>query len=138
MDPADPTTPPPPRLDEFRPGTLLAVFDSAAAAHDAATAVVSLSDNEPYVLAPDEVEAEDRARDAEQSTATKAWKLLTSFLSDQNALQAKYLHLARGGGHVLVAVARDETQAQAIWETIRPMGAHDGTHFAGATVRELV
>lgn len=138
MDPADPTTPPPPRLDEFRPGTLIVVFDTAEAAHEAATAVAPMSDNDPYVLSPEEVIAQDAEREAEAGVATRAYKFLTSFLSDQNALQARYVHLARDGASILVAVARDDQQAAAIWSELKVRGAHDGSHFAGPTIRELV
>jgi hypothetical protein len=138
MDPADPTTPPPPRLNEFRPGTLIVVFDAPEPAQEAATAIAPMSDNDPYVLAPDEVIAQDAEREAEAGVATRAYKFLTSFLSDQNSLQARYVHLARGGASILVAVARDDDQAAAIWSELKRRGGHDGSHFAGPTIRELV
>lgn len=138
MDPADPTTPPPPRLEEFRPGTLIVVFDTRDAAEAACGAVAPMSDNEPYVLAPDEVIDQDRERAERAGMATRAYKFLTSFLSDQNSLQARYVHLAREGGWILVAVARDDDQAAAIWSELRSRGAHEGSHFAGRTIRELV
>lgn len=138
MDPADPTTPPPPRLEEFRPGTLIVVFDALETAHEAAAAIRDDSDNEPYVLPPDEVIAQDEQRQSEAGVATRAYKFLTSFLSDQNALQARYVHLAREGAAILVAVARDDDQAARIWAELKARGGHDGAHVAGATLRELV
>jgi hypothetical protein len=138
MDDTDPIAIPPPRLDEFATGTVIVVFDSEPAARQAIEAIDGLSDRDPYVLSAEEVVAQDRARQADAGPVQRLWRFLGGFVSDQKALQQRYVDHARGGACVLVAAAADEERAQALWEALRGHGAHDGTHVAGMTLRELV
>jgi len=138
MEQANPTDPPPPRLDEFPPGSVVVVIDVQADAEDAARSVEAAGEGLAYVLKPEEVLAQDAARQDEAGAAQRAWRTLTSLVSDQGVLQQRYVEHARAGRCVLVAAASDRDQADAMWASLRAFGAHDGVHVEKWTLRELV
>lgn len=133
-----PTSASPPRLDEYPTGTLVAIVDDLDQAADAVAAVSPLSADKARVLQAEEVIAQDRTRADRQGTAERAYLSLASLVSDQGEIQQQYVEQARRGRHMVVAEAQDDQQADDIWATLKAHGAHHGTFFAGATVRELV
>lgn len=129
---------PPPRKAEFSPRTLVAVIDDPSAAHWAVDQVRTMSSTEPYAIDPAHVVAQDRAREAQEGPLESAYRLVGSLLSDQTGLQGKYVEEARHNHWLVVAEAPDDKTADALWAVLKRSGAHDGTYFGGATIRELV
>ena len=136
--PTDPTASPPPRREDEPSGSLVAVIDDPRTADEALRAVSEFSAGVPYVLSPDEVLAQDAARAEASGPAQRAWRFLGGLGVHQGSLQERYVAHARAGGCVVVAAAADEQQADAIWASLRPFGAHDGVHVQEWTLRELV
>jgi hypothetical protein len=135
--PAEPV-PPPPSQQEFPTSALLAVFDDEPAARTAVEAVATMSQSSPYVLVPEAVLAMDQDRESKQNPLGRLWTALGALVSDQTDLQNQYLEQARQGRPVLVASAQDSDAADRIWTVLRGHGAHHGTWFGNATIRQLV
>ncbi len=130
--------PEPPRQDEYPPGALVAVVDDLHAAHDAVSAARFASASEPYVIIADRVQHLRDARDDDQGILKRLYLTLGAMLSDQRALEDRYLEEARLGHHMVVASASDEAQADVVWGILKSHGAHTGAWFGSATIRELV
>ena len=142
MDPrqADPppdaeqeTPPSPPARDDFPPGSLVAVAvdsRSAAAAIDAARAA---GGPDAYLLSPAAVLGQDARRRDDQGVLGALYQALGSLVSDQRAIQDRYLEHAQAGRPMVVVSARDEATAERLWEAITDPATRAKYHF-GAVI----
>jgi hypothetical protein len=117
---------------------VVGVIDDPTRAREAVKAVAVASDAEPYAIGPDSVLAMERDRESEQNPAQRLWAAIGSLVSDQADLQQQYLDHARQGRWVVVASARDPEGADRVWTILTGYGAHHGTYFGGAAIRELL
>lgn len=128
---------PPPRLNEYPLGTVVAIVDQMDAARAAAAALVGHTAGQPYVIDSGDILREDLAMEADQGFLTKLYLSLAASVSDQGSLQDRYVAQARLGHHMVVATATDDAEIDTAWTILRSMGAHDGTYYGRLTVREL-
>jgi hypothetical protein len=134
----DARIPPPPAQDEYPPGALVAVVDDLDVARLAAGAAGPLSASEPYVIEASDVVALKARRDEHQGPLARLFLALGDLVSDQGALEDRYVGEARLGHQLVVASAHDDDQADRVWEALKARGAHHGTWTSRWTVRELV
>lgn len=123
---------------------MVAVIDTSEDAMEAAAEAAQACTHEwactiePYVLAADEVLAQDRTQASRHGIAARAYLFLASLVSDQGHLRHRVVEEAQLGHHVIVVGARDDTQVDEIWSVLRRHGAHDGVYIGRNTTRELV
>lgn len=130
--------PPPPALDEFAPGTLVAVTEDLGGAHAAVRAAVHAGSSAPYVLGPDAVLRMEQEREADQGRLSRLYQLLAGLVSDQQTLQGRYLDHARAGRSMIVADAADDETVERVWHAIEAQGAFEGTWYSSSIVREML
>lgn len=128
----------PPAKDRFPPGALVAVVDDMPTARRAAEAARNAGGGDAYVLSAETVLEEDHARQEHQNPVAAAFQLLGSMVSDQRAIQDRYLDHARAGRHMVVAAAQDETTAERVWGVLRDLGARDGSWYTSGVIREML
>jgi len=114
------------------------VIDELDRARQAAVAAKAVSASEPYVLEAGEVESLRTERDDHQGPLTRLYLALGALVSDQQALEGRYVAEARLGHHMVVASARDDEQADRVWAVLKAHGAHDGTWSDRWSIRELL
>ena len=130
--------PAPPARDDFPPGSLVAVATdsrTAAAAIDAARAA---GGPDAYLLSPTAVLGQDARRRDEQGVLGALYQALGSLISDQRAIQDRYLEHAQAGRPMVVVGAPDEAAAERLWDAMRATGAQDGTWYGASVVREML
>ena len=133
------TQPPaPPLQDEFPPGAVIGVVDDMAIAEIAIQAALPVSASAPYVLEASRVLALRAERDESQGTLRRLYLTLGAMVSDQQALQDRYIEEAELGHHMIVASAADDAQAEVVWEALKEAGVHTGLWLSGSTLRELL
>lgn len=130
--------PHPPTQDEFPPGALVAVVGDMPTAMRAADAARAAGGGDAYVLSAETVLREDDDRKARQDPVAAAVQLLGSLVSDQRAIQDRYLDHARAGRHMVVAAAADERTAERVWGVLREMGARDCSWYSAGVIREML
>ncbi len=128
----------PPARDRFPPGSLVAVVDDMPTARLAADAARSAGGGDAYVLSAETVLREDHARQERQNPVAAAFQLLGSMVSDQQAIQDRYLDHARAGRHMVVAAAPDDATAERVWGVLRDMGARDCSWYSSGVIREML
>lgn len=130
--------PVPPAHDEFQVGTLVAVAADEAAAAAIVESVRSAGASDAHLLENTEVLAQHAHRKVEQGPLSALVQKLGALVSDQSALQDRYLEHARAGHPMIVATARDESTANQLWQVMREHGAHDGTWYGPRVIHEMI
>jgi hypothetical protein len=130
--------PHPPAQDHFPNGALVAVVQDMNAARRAADAARAAGGGDAYVLSAETVLREEDDRRARQNPVAAAVQLLGSLVSDQRAIQDRYLDHARSGRHMVVASAADEATAERVWSVLRDMGARDCSWYTAGVIREML
>lgn len=129
--------PPPARQVEYPAGAVVAVIDDLRRAWQAADAARPESASPPYVVEASEVLRQDEQRDQQLNLLDRVYLTLGQMVSDERSLETQYLDEARAGHHMVVASARDETQAEQLWMLFRSYGAHHGTYHGALSIRDL-
>lgn len=130
--------PEPPLQDEYPPGALIAVVDDRPTGEAAILAARPVSASVPYVLDASRVLRLREARDEHQGLLTRLYLTMGALVSDQRTLEDRYIEEARLGHHMVVASAKDDDQADRVWEALKAAGAHTGLWVSGSTLREML
>jgi hypothetical protein len=130
--------PVPPAHDEVPVGTLVAVAADEAAAAEIVESARSAGARDAHLLDNTEVLAQHAHRKVEQGPLSALIQKLGALVSDQGALQDRYLEHARAGHPMIVATAHDAATANQLWQVMREHGAHDGTWYGPRVIHEMV
>ena len=91
-----------------------------------------------HLLENTEVLAQHAHRKVEQGLLSALVQKLRALVSDQGALQDRYLDHARAGHPMIVASARDASTADRLWQVMREHGARDGTWYGPRVIHEMI
>ncbi len=130
--------PDPPAHDTFQVGTLVAVAVDDAVAAEIVESARNAGARDAHLIDNTEVLVQHAHRKVEQGPLSALMQKLGALVSDQGALQDRYLDHARAGHPMIVATARDASTANRLWQVMREHGARDGTWYGPRVIHEMI